>query len=297
MLVTLEDGRPLRGDLVLSVTQRLDLTPIPSTVEAVLRTDSRVTGQLRDGSILKVGPGLAKYRVVKPRRTMASLPQYGGEPVEVVELTAIPEAFMGLAIPAPRAVVKVGRSLGEIYRSCGMTGRVVADVSVHRFTCFVGDIPSEHLARVLQEEATVPVWRMDGALAFMRYGELFERPAALAVEEVATAAVESPWLQRHLLPAAYSLGPSGGPVFGRRAESRGAVFLPRVPARVLDNMGRCLVTRRTLQGALAAQIRAGDRVDVGGVPHAVVTAAHKSENGGGGAPDQVSKLWLATLED
>jgi len=296
MIVALEDGTPLRGDFVLQMTQRFDLTPIPSTLEVVIRSDSSASGKLGENTVLRAGPGLDRYRVIKARKAQGAAAQHTGGAVDVVELTAIPEQFVGLAKPLPRAVVKVAKGLGEVYRSCGATCRVGADVPVPRFTCLAGDYPTPHIARVMHEEGVVPVLASDGRLSFRRYRELFDpRPVSLLTDD-ATQVVESGFLERHEVPTAYSLDASGNIITGNTDHARRKVFVPRSSARVLQGMTRCLMVRRTTAGAYAGEVRAGDVVEVSGSKHVVVTAAHRVENGNSGIASQTTRLWLGQLE-
>lgn len=296
MIVTLEDGEPLRGDFVLRVVQRFDLTAIPGSLEIAVRADSKATSQLAYGSVLRAGSARDRYRIVKSRRAQGVQPQQVNGPLDVVEFTAILDQFVPLAFPLKRAVVKVGKSLGEVYRACGATCAVKADIPVPRFSCFVGNFATKPIARVLQEEAAVPVWSQAASLSFLRYQEMFDADPVLTVGQEATRVVESPFLEQHEIPTAYSLDANGGVLLGRRDVARASVFLPWSTRRVVENMSRCLVVRRTLAGAFAGQVRAGDCVEVAGVRHVVVTAAHHTENGGDSAASQTTHLWLAQLQ-
>jgi hypothetical protein len=295
MFIGLEDGTPLRGDYVLSSTVRYDLVPIPSTLEVVLRTDSVVAGRLKFGSVLRAGTGSERYQVVKARKTQSATPQHDNNPVEAVEFTCVHEAFAPLAWPLQRAVVKVAKSMGEVYRSCGAKCRVAADIPVHRFSCFIGDYPTPHIARVLQEEGSTVALGPDGRVSFKRYRELFDAKPSAYIEAGATQVVESPFLEQHETPNAYSVDASGAAIFGQRDKSRAAVFKPRTNTRVLQNMGRCLMVRRTAAGAFAGELRAGQIIDVSGAGYVIVTAAHHMENGSSGMASQTSKLWLAQI--
>lgn len=297
MQIALEDKTLLRGDFVLRAVQRFDLTPIPSTLELRLRADSTLAGRVADGSLILAGTSLDRYRIVKLRRAPTELVQGAGSAVEALEATAILEGFAALALPASRAVVKEGKTMGEVYRSCGATARVAADVPGWRFTCMAGDFPTVGIARLMQEEAVAPVWSARGALSFVRLPDLFGGRPAEALARDTTLSVESGFLEQHEVPWGMSTSPSGAALLGRRDVARGFVFLPGAPARVLDNVTRCLVVRRTLSGTFAGHLRAGDGVDVAGVRHVITTVAHTWDTGAsGGGADQSSRLWLAQLQ-
>lgn len=300
MQITLEDQTPVRGDFVLRAVQRFDLAPIPSTLELTLRADSSLGKRIGDGTMLLAGSQLDRYRVLKVRRMPSQLVQGPAEPAEALEVTAVLEAFAPLAWPLARAVVKEGKSLGEVYRSCGALVRVLADVPMTLFACLAGQFPTPCIAQVMQEEAIAPVWRGAGkggaGVSFVRLADLFTTRPVEAFAADTSRAVESQFLERQEIPAALSTAPDGSVLLGRRDKPRGFVFLPRSSARVLDNMTRCLVVRRTMQGTFAGHLRAGDGVDVAGVRHVIATVAHTWSGGGGGGAEQTSLLWLAQLQ-
>ena len=297
MLVALEDGTPLRGDFVLRAVQRFDLTPIPSTLEVVLRSDDTLAGRIAYGTLLLAGSSQDRYRIVKLRRATSEWTQGRDAPAQVIEATAILDGFAALAWPLQRAVVKESKSLGEVYRACGAAARITADIPAGRFTCLAGQFPTPGIAQLLQEEAAAAVWSAAGALSFIRLPDLF---TGLPVDRIAadtTRVVDSPFLERQEIPWALSTAPDGAAVLGNRSEARGFVYLPRTGARVLNNMTRCLVVRRTLVSGFAGHIRAGDGFDVAGIRHVVATVAHSWESAvGGGSADQVTRLWLAQIQ-
>lgn len=298
MQIAFEDRTPLRGDFVLRAVQRFDLTPIPSTLELTMRADTTLGGRVKAGSLLLAGSTLDRYRVLKVRRGTSEWVQGStGGPADVLDVTAILDGVAALASPLVRAVIKEHRSAGEIYRSCGATAPVSADVPVARFTCLAGQFPTASIAQIMQEEGVVPVWTARASLAFKRLSDLFAGAPVESIAADTTLAVESPFIEQQEIPWALSTAPDGSVIQGRREGARAHVYLPRTPARVLDNIGRCLVVRRTLNGTFAGHIRAGDGFDVAGVRHVVATVAHAWENGsGGGSPDQSSRLWLAQLQ-
>lgn len=296
MRIALGDGTPLRGDFVLRAVQRFDLTPIPSTLELVVRVDDSIGGRLAQGSTVVAGAAGERYTVLKIRRATTELNQGEGGLAEALEVTAALESVAALARPLDRAVIKEGRTLGEVYRACGSRARVTADIPVPLFSAFAGQFPTVPIAMVMQEEAAAPILRPNGALSFTRYADLFAGDPVESVRRDTTRAVQSDFLEQHEIPWALSTGADGGVVLGRRDLARGFVFLPRTAPRVLDNMSRSLVVRRTMVGSFAGHLRAGDGLDIAGVRHVVVTAAHAWDAGASGAgPDQTSRLWLAEL--
>jgi hypothetical protein len=294
--IILDGGQPLRGDFVVRAVQRFDLTPIPAVLELIVRADESAAGRFNPGALIQAGSTLDRYRVIKVRKAATEQNQRAEGAADAREIIAVLEPFLAVSKPLPRAVFKEGASAGECLRACGYTGRVGADITLARFGVVAGDFPTPAIAQAMQEEAAACVWRSTGLLDFVRLPDLFQgRPVDSTVAD-STVAVESDFLEQHLIPWALSVSPSGAIVRGRSDPPRAFVFLPRTGQRVLNNMTQALVVRRTLVSSFAGHIRAGDGIDIAGARHVVVTAAHVWESGNDGqTPTQATRLWLAQL--
>lgn len=296
MQVVFEGNQQLRGDFVVRAVQRFDLTPVPSTLELVVRADETAGGRFEAGALIMAGSSLDRYRIVKVRKAPTEQAQRAEGPAQAREIIAILEPFLPLSKPLPRAVFKEGASAGECIRACGYTGRVGADIPLARFGVVAGGFPTPAIAQAMQEEASACVWRAAGLLDLVRLPDLFAGRPVDSLAADTTLAVESEFLEQHHIPWAISLDQSGAVIKGRSDPPRGFVFLPHTGQRVLNNMTTALVVRRTLPGAYAGHIRAGDGIDIAGVRHVVVTAVHVWEQGGDGTSNtQATRLWLAQL--
>jgi hypothetical protein len=297
--VALEDGTQIGGGFVLRAVQRFDLTPIPSTLELTLRADAtlpRRGGLITEGTVLLAGATRDRYRVVKLRRAPSERLQGPSDPAEALEVTALLDGLEMVARRRDRAVVKEGRSMGEVYRACGATCKIGQDIAAVRFACMVGQFPTVGIAQALQEEGAVALWRLRGELAFVRIADLFQGKPAESVAADTTVLVQSDFIEQHEIPAGMSTKPDGSVSAGRRAQPNGWIYVPRASSRVLENLSKCLVVRRTAAGAYAGHLRAGDGIDVAGVRHVIATAAHSWAAGAAGeAPVQMTRLWLAQL--
>lgn len=296
MKLALEDGTPLGGEFVLRAVQRFDLTPVPSTLELVLRIDSSAGDLFRDGTVVLAGTSLDRYRIIKLGKATSEWAQSQFDPATVLEATALLEGVAPLALPQRRAVVLPRASFAQVYRGCGATAPVGADVPAWRFVCLAGQFPTAGIAQLMREEGAVPVWHTDKRLDFVRLQDLFKRDPLDSIEEDPASSVLSGFLEQHEMVRGIATAPDGGVMVGRSDPPREVLLLPGAPARVLDNLARCLVLRRVMSTGFNGSIRAGDRIDVAGQAHVVLTVAHVWDIGAGGTPaEQVSRLWLAQL--
>jgi len=298
VIVTFADGKQLRGDLIKSATLRSDLSPIPLTLEAEIRSgDAGLDKLLAEGQTLSVGGDA--LRIVKSKK-IAGRSTQGQRDEEAFSVTALLDSCHGAAYVRSRAIIKENASLAAIYRAAGATIRGVdADFPVPRFCCPVGDTPTFHIARLLQEEGGSVRWK-GGKLQFMRLGDMFKQATVLTLPDNASEDVESGFLERHTVPWFFSLSASGEAVFGNRDKPRAARFSPFKDVQRLRNMTRCLVHRKTSRTTLRGNVAAGDLIAyTGGVKLAVITAAHFFGSGtdDGGAQDAYTRLWVGSLEE
>lgn len=298
MILFFDDGTQLRGDLLHAMTLRHDLAPIPVTLEADIRGgDSDIARRLSEGRVLRTAAGDA-LTIVKSCRVASRQAQ--GERGRVLHrVTALLENVHQAAFVRSRAIIKENASLAGCYRAAGASLKGIdADFQVPRFTCPVGDTPTFHIARIVQEEGGAVRWKA-GRLRFVRLSDLFRQKAALTLPDNVSEDVESGFLERHAVPWFFSLDAAGGVVFGNRAKPRAARFSPFKDAARLYNMTRALVHRKTCRIGYAANIGAGDVIEfVGGKPLVVITAAHVYESGtdAGGGANAYTRLWLGSLE-
>lgn len=297
MNVQLDTGEYLNGDIVPRMTLRYDLTPIPSTLQCVIKADERVVTALSDGRIIIAGRDKDRYKIVKSEVAgdsgLVDDGKGGGKAEQVMEITAVLESCYPLVEKRQRAVIKERSTFGEIYRACGCTARAKNDIQVLRFTCLVGGTASYSIAQSMQEEATVPVWR-EGAFNFLRIREAMKQDPALSIDYDKTKEVRSGFLERHDIPGFLSVIDDGSFIFGNRETARVIQYTPRKDSITLRNMTTALVTRRTLDIGINTEVYAGDVISVAGVPHLAVTAVHSKTSGEDGE-NYYSQFWLATL--
>lgn len=298
MILAFADGQQIRGDLIKSATLRSDLAPIPLTLEAEIRSgEEDMDKLLAEGKTLIVR-GSDTMRIISSSRVAGRSVQ-GSREMAATRIVALLDACQGAAYVRQRAIIKENASLAAIYRAAGATIKGMdADFPVPRFCCPVGDTPTFHIARVLQEEGGAVRWK-NGKLQFVRLGDLFKQAAVLTLPDNASENLESGFLERHTVPSFFSLDSSGATLFGNRDKARVVRFSPFKDAQRLRSMTRCLVQSKVSRIGLAGQIAAGDLIAyVGGAKLAVITAAHVFSSGtdDGGAQDAYTRLWLGSME-
>lgn len=282
----------LRGDLIVRSVLRSDLTPVPQTIELEVR-ETVDTEPLRLGSKMRVGP--TEFVVVKSSPgELAANPQ-GDRPVVTRKLIGLLASCAPIAQRTQRSIVRYGASLGEIYRACGAQVRIEQDFSVGVFACYKGMTPSFEIAKTLQEEAGVLVFA-NGRVSFRRLDELIKSDPVITLREDSLEGVESDFLERHLVPFAFSTNPAGAIIATRSEAGRGVMYRPRADTRTLNNLSAALVMRRKGSSTLAPQVQAGMRINVGTTPYVAITAAHVVDVGPDGADvEQYTKLWLGEV--
>lgn len=296
MNVYLSDGLrdQVPGDLIGRWVLRSDLAPVPRTVEIVFNDRDDLFERVGAGKSLWTGRETLEYEVVSAKRERLTAAEQDGNQLGAIRVTALLKACAGIAYLRDRAVVLERATLGEAYRSCGAKIAIGDDFHVERFSCLRGEVPSYAIAQALQEEGAALVLR-DGRVAAKRLTELVaQAPVATIGQSDSTNAGDSPFVERHSIPAFISADDSGAVVAGDMAQARSIRYLPYTAERGLMNASKVLVVRRVADSDLAQHIAAGDVVDVDGERMVVITAAHEMK-----AKDAVtesgSRFWLGGL--
>lgn len=299
MILFFENGQQIRGSAIREAVLRSDCSPIPLTLELELRAGEATYEKFaQEGRTLRAGTG-DEFHIVKSER-VSSRETQGDFERSSIRVVALLKACLPIAYVRQRAIIKERAALSAIYRAAGSTIRSVdADFPVPRFYCPIGETPSYHIARILQEEGGIVRWK-NHRLQFLRLPDIFRQSPALTVPESNTVAIDGGFLERHEVPWAFSLDESAGFVFGNRSKARSVRFAPFQNAQRLRNLTRTLVQRKTINTTLNFSIAAGDVAEViGSGRFAIVTAAHVFRSGGmdGEEPATYTRLWLASLED
>ena len=291
-----ENSELMRGDLIAKWVLRSDLVPIPRTVELSVRIKDGIEEYIKEGENFWTGRERLKYRIIKTKLSDPSGIVQGRDSIQVLSAIAVLDDAHRLTFRQSRAVILEDTTFSAIYASCGARFSVESDIQADRFSCFVSQVPTFHIAKALQEECATVVLR-NGRLNFVRLQELVKQRsvAEIGQSDSSTEKVTSEFIERHEIPAYFSVAPDASIVHGVLPEqARSSEFIPRTSQRILRNLSRVLVTKRVIPCSIAEHINAGDCVTVSGEKYVVITAAHRCENMEG-ATDTNSRLWIGKL--
>lgn len=297
MLIETESGKPLRGDLVRRGVLRYDLVPVPASFEGEFRVDDALAKELAEGKKLSVNGDV--FRIVRPDVGNNRLVQ-GRHDARTMSVTALLDTCHAVAFVRQKAIIKDKALLTEIYRAAGATIKPVdGDFRAGRFVCLVGETPTFHIARVLQEEGGVVLWQKKGGLKFFRLNDLFKQTKKLSIPDNASDDVKSEFLGRHEIPTFYSLAADGSVIYGDRSRARVARFVAGKNKQQLINMSRCLVAAKESKTMYNLSLRAGDLIEFKGAKTrnlVAITVAHVFESGTDGTgSNQYTKLWCGAM--
>ncbi|MAD95850.1 MAG: hypothetical protein CMB99_00840 [Flavobacteriaceae bacterium] len=297
MILYFENGRQVRGDALLSATLRSDLSPIPITLEADIRSDGETSTLLKEGKTLVLSTG-EKMQIVKTRPVVIDAVQ-SERSISAISVTCLLQSVIQIGYVSPRAIIMEGTTLAAVYRATGASlSGVKSDINIDRFYCLKGHTPSFLVRQVMQTQGGSLRWS-GGAMEFLRYRDLMNSAPVLTLSDINARQTESEFLQRHQVPNYFSTDATGGVVTGAWNRDRVTQFSPAKSVLQLNNMSRALVQSHEVKIPYNQSLKAGDTVLVAGrkSPMVIVTAAHALAGAGAGTGSrQYTKLFLARLE-
>jgi len=298
MIVMLDNGAQIRGDLMRSAVFRSDLSPVPCSLEVEVKAgDDDFVKRLGQGRTISLASGEV-FSIIKSEICTFPAAQ-GDKEFSGLRITAILDGVKDIAYVRNRAIIVENTTLASIYRAAGSRVRgIVNDFPVPRFSCFIGDTPSFHIAQILQEEGGVVRWK-NGRLEFMRLIDMMNQKPFRQFSEAGRTESEGGFIERHAIPWFFSIADNASIVFGNRQKPRSVRFSPFKNTQRLHNMSRALVRKKTLKVLLDVRISAGDIIALpGNQRFAVITAAHVFQSGmdNGGQQETYTKLWLGAVE-
>lgn len=286
----------LRGDLILTLIKRTDLTPIPSTIEMVARANNDIMPFLEQGKIIAVGDESVRYKIVfkailTPKGTKAN----GNPNYDIIKVIALLEGAYELAFLKDRAIIKENTSLGSVFKACGGKFAIKKDIKIDRFNCLIGEYPSFSFMRALGKHAATIHWDGKNSIEFLRLKDLFTQKPIEQIPIASTQEVQSGFIERHETPAYYSNAKNGAIIKSKAKQGRRSLYEMFADSQILNNLSTYLLIKRIWTTDLTVNINAGDLLEVENESYVVVTATHaltKVDSGSGGG---LSRFWLAQI--
>lgn len=296
MIVTLSDGKVLRGDLTPAIIKRTDLVAIPSTVELLVRADKEMSPLIEEGQVISVGNEKAKYKIILNNRIQQDNSPRGNPDYSFVKLIGILDSCHQIAFLRERAVIEDRTSLASAYRACGAKIKVGKDIKINRFTCLIGQTPSFSIQKAMQLAAATIVWDGIDKIDFVRLRDLFKQKPKKVLENDFTQDYQSSFFERHEAPRHYANTGDGSIIQAQNKKGgRAAYFELNADKEELNNLGTYLLQKKVLTLGLSADVNAGDIIRVRDKDFVVITAAHAFSQVDSGSGSQMSRFWLGEL--
>ena len=281
----------LAGDALLTAVLRTSLEPVPVTFEATVQLDPTMAADFTEGKQLRVGRNQIKVTIVYAQNVDTQIIQ--DRKLKARRIVALHSATSGISFRLQKAVIRENTSLSEIYAACGAKTAIGKDFTVPRFYAYQGDVPSAQIAQVLQEEGGVVMWNAaNDKVEFYRLNDLFKRKSNTFIPVISDETQKSGFLERHEIPAYYSVAPNGSIIQGDFSKPRAVAYAPHKSAQQLYGMSQVLLNVKVLPSNFAPEINAGDLVQVMSTDFVVITAAHESSLNPNGARLPYSMFWL-----
>lgn len=286
-----EFKKQLEGDAIYSSILRTTLEPVPLTFEATIRLDPRVGVDFVEGKELLVGRNKAKVVIVHAENIDTDIVQDMQKKAR--KITAVLSSVSGISFRRQSAVFKENATLSDIYAACGAKTAIGKDFTVPRFYCYQGDTPSFHIARLLQEEGGFVKWDADtDKIEFVRINDAFKVKAKAFIPALADVTRKSGFIERHEIPAYFSIEKGGGSITGDFSKPRAVMYSPQKTAKQLYAMSQVLLNVKTFPAEFSPDKNAGDLLEIGGTNFIIITAAHESSMSSDGGYVSRSQFWL-----
>ena len=295
MDIQLSNGQWLRADLTPCVTLRTDLSPVPATLEMIVRLDEQLAPLLAEGQTITAGYEHASYSIIQNSRMADGAQTQGDRLLGFHKITALLESCHKIAFVRNAAIIKENAAFSDIYRAAGASCSISSDIRVKRFYCYVGQSPSFGIARALQEEAAAMFWT-GSQVRVQRLAEMFKAEPVERLPVDSTQTFNSQFLERHGAPSYFSAKNDASLVNSHNKGDRSAQFYLSADQQMLNNLSTFLLQKKVWTTRYNPKIAAGHLIDVAGKNYVVITAAHQRTQAGHGLQvTDRSRFWLGEL--
>lgn len=293
-IVLVKTGAVIGADTLLSSTLRTDCVPVPATLEMTLQSTPSMDENIVVGAELLVGDPAIPMTIIKVQTIKTQLIKEGRR-IGGIACVAILSGCQRLIEPVSRAVILSDTSVLAAMRACGAKIGGSDDISLSRFVCLVGQIPTVEIAKRLQQEGAI-VMLKQGRLCVKKIDSILKSEPVAKYDYSAITMVNSPAIQALSVPSYLSLSDDGSNVQGTVTKGRPVFYQPRLDSRQLNNLERVLIHRGSMMRTLDERLNCGVVVQVGDEKMVILTAAHRIDTGAlGGNSVFATKVWLSSL--
>lgn len=216
------------------------------------------------------------------------------------KITAALSATLPVALPAARALGLENCTFASLYRAVGVNVSFASDITIQRFNLSKGEIPSLAIAKRLQEEGVVIYGALQpqtGQLQLFvkRIEDLLKQPSVAGLaNRLGVGMTQSPMIEGLIVPNAYSADIDGEHASApQQVKNRLSGFAPNRSGRELRNLGKVLVRRSVQKIAYDSRLHAGQVLQSGELPQAILTCAHVLNALPARPIETFSMIWLA----
>ena len=290
----------INGELIsqaqlLSATLRLDLIPVPVTLEFNVIHDANLEKALTLESVITVANGTIELVIIKVQPIKTSTVK-NGKRIAGIACVAIFNGLQRLIEPSSKAIVQSQSSFNAAIRACGAKSSLSNDIPLPEFICLKGHTPTLRLAEYLQKEACVMRFN-GGSIECVKIDALFKQEPIAKYDPSGIAWVDNPSIKNNLISSFISVDFDGSNIVGEDTKaSRPVQQIALTDARQLKNMSKVLFHVGTMQRAFDDKLLAGALVTVDNKNYVILTAVHHFSSGAlAGIPVMASKVWLSEL--
>ena len=292
IIIVAKTGHVISGADLVTATLRTDLVPVPVTLELTALSTPELDKALVVGAELLVGDIGISITIIKamPIKTQTIK---NGRRIGGVACTGVLSSCNQLMVPVNHAIDLTDTTFGGAVRASGATIAIANDLPLPRFVCFKGQTPSHQIAKYLQQEAAVVVFRR-GQLSIIKIDALLADEPIGNYDSSAIAWIDSPNVQATKTPSFVSIGIDGSTVEGENTTTgRPVSYLPGLDTRQLKNLEKVLITRGTMIRPLDYKLQAGQVIQVGKMKLVILTSANHVNTSTNSV--MATKVWLASL--
>ncbi|WP_290088816.1 hypothetical protein [Acinetobacter pittii] len=289
-------GKVIPASELISATLRIDLVPIPASIEFTVQSTAELDSLLKEGEQLTVNDISHPFELIKvtplKTQTIKQDRRVGG-----ISCIGILAGCKRLIENSKQAVISNETSFNSVIRACGATISLGGDLPLPKFVCLKGSLPTQRLAHYLQQEAAVICFQ-NNKMSAQKIDSFFKKEPVTKLDPSSVVWISSKPLELMQKSSFVTVENNGSTVVGDDSITPGHTVTQRagLDARQVKNLEKVLILRGTIIRPLNLNWNAGDIFEIDSKKYVVLTAAHHIDTGAiGGSMGTSSKFWIANL--